>query len=66
MIVKDLSKNFNPYPKSGRKIEEKKTIKNTKKANKKKRKYKEKKHKKRAKNRLLYYAKKHKIQYCTN
>ena len=40
MIVKDLSKNFNPYPKSGRKIEEKKTMKNTKKANKKKRKYK--------------------------
>ena len=62
MVVKDLSNSFNPYPKNGLKVEENKAIKDTKK----KRKYKKENNWKRAKNRFLYYATKHKIQYKKN
>lgn len=62
MIVKDLSNSFHPYLKNGLKKEEQKAVRNTKK----KRERKKERKQKRVKDRLLYYATKHKIQHKKN
>ena len=59
MVVKDLSNSFNPYPKSGVKIQENKLEKEVKSTIKKKRRYKKKNNQKRLEDRFLYYVKKY-------